>query len=468
MSDRYLPQLRVLGGLLLLGVAAAAWITGPATGVTIVAVGLLTTGAALAAAVRLPRRRSARRWLGPAAAVCSGVVTACYRGPVVDATGWWWVLETLALLALLVPTVRRTSGTAGVIAYTAVQGGAIGALPLRIGPHLTPPSGPAETAVLCLLWSLLAAGAVALGGYLRAQDSRRRRALAEQRRDQRLEVARDLHDFAAHDVMGVVVLVQAARLLARQDPARAVELLPRIEEAGLQALAAMDRTVWMLNTDGGRDGGQDRGRDGGQGGGQNRGRDRDAAVPSGVLVPPARRPPGAEGSDRSGHRRRDLGELTELAARFTRTGTVQARLDVTGDALEGLPGEVSATGYRIVVESLTNIRRHASAAAVVDITARRVPYRGVTALRITVTDTAGAGAAPRASLPPDRARGGLGLSGLTDRAEALGGSLTAGPHGTAGWRVTATLPLPAGAPPAADPHARTSPARGVTPEETVV
>ncbi|MFE7614133.1 sensor histidine kinase [Streptomyces sp. NPDC057496] len=452
MDDRYLPRLRVLGGLLLLGVAAAAWTTGPATGITIVAVGLLTTGAALAAAVRLPRRRSARRWLGPAAAVCSGVVTACYRGPVVDATGWWWVLETLALLALLVPTVRRTSGTAGAVAYTVVQGGAIGVLPLRIGPHLSPPSGPAETAVLCLLWSLLAAGAVALGGCLRVQDSRRRRALAEQRRDQRLEVARDLHDFAAHDVMGVVVLVQAARLLARQDPARAVELLPRIEEAGLQALAAMDRTVWMLSTDGGQDGG----------------RGRDAAVPSGVLVPPAGRPPGAEGSDHSGHRRRDLGELTELAARFTRTGTVQARLDVTGDALEGVPGEVSATGYRIVVESLTNIRRHASAAAVVDITARRVPYRGGTALRITVTDTAGAGAAPRASLPPDRVRGGLGLSGLTDRAEALGGSLAAGPHGTAGWRVTATLPLPAGAPPAADPHARTSPAQGVAPEETVV
>ncbi|MEU2674712.1 histidine kinase [Streptomyces sp. NPDC007164] len=441
MSDRYLPQLRVLGGLLLLGVAAAAWTTGPATGVSIVAVGLLTTGAAMAAATRLPRRRSARRWLGPAAAVGSGAVTACYRGPVVKATGWWWVLETLALLVLLVPTVRRMSGTARAIAHTAVQGGAIAALPLRIGPHLTPPSGPAETGVLCLLWSLLAAGAVALGGYLRVQDSRRRRALAEQRRDQCLEVARDLHDFAAHDVMGVVVLVQAARLLARQDPARAVELLPRIEEASLQALAAMDRTVWTLNTDGGQD----------------EGRIRDAAVPSGVPAPPAGRPPGAEGSDRSRDRRHDLGELPELAARFTRTGTVPARLDVTSDALDGLPGEVSATGYRIVVESLTNIRRHASAATVVDITARRVPFRVGTALRITVTDTTEAGAARRASLPPDRARGGLGLSGLTERAEALGGSLTAGPHGAAGWRVTATLPLPAGTQPAAYPHTRTSP-----------
>ncbi|MEU6014558.1 histidine kinase [Streptomyces sp. NPDC047515] len=458
MSNRYLPHLRVLSGLLFLGVAAAAWTTGPATGVTIVAVGLLTAGTALAAATHLPRRPSVRRWLGLTAAAASAAVTACYQGPVVNSTGWWWALETLALLALMVPTARRTSGRVGAIAYTSVQGAAIAVLPLRIGLRLTPPAGPAETGVLCLLWSLLAVGAAALGGYLRVQDSRRRRALAEQRREQRLEVAGDLHDFASHDVMGVVVLVQAARLLARDDPARAVELLPRIEEAGLQALAAMDRTVWTLNADTDTDTDTDTDAD------RGRGRAGDAAVPGGA---PAGRPPGADRSDRSRDRRRDLSELPELAARFTRTGTVPVHLDVTGGALDGLPGEVSATGYRIVVESLTNVRRHASAAAVVDIAARRVPYRAGTALRLTVTDTTGAEAAPRTSLRRDRARGGLGLTGLTERTEALGGSLTAGPHGTAGWQVTATLPLHGSAPPTAAPHERTSPARRAAPEETV-
>lgn len=389
-----------------------------------------------------------RPWLAAAASL---VVTACFQGPVVNATGWWWAVETCALLALLVPTVRRMNGRAGAIACTMVLGAAVAVLPLRIGPHLTPPAAAAEIGVLCLFWSLLAAGAAALGGYVRGQDSRRRRALADQRREQLLEVARDLHDFASHDVMGVVVLVQAARLLAREDPERAAELLPRMEEAGMQALAAMDRTVRTLNAQEDRDGEGD-------------------AAGSGDAAEPSGRPPRAQCAARTRDRQRDLGELPALADRFTRTGTVPALLDVPAGVLEGLPAQVSATGYRIVMESLTNVRRHAPAAVTVRIATRRVPYGGGTALHLTVTDAAEAGvrAAERTSPLPERSRGGLGLAGLTDRAEALGGTLTAGPHGTAGWQVAATLPLPDSAAPTSGRHERTAAARHTAPEGTVV
>ncbi|MEU9567428.1 histidine kinase [Streptomyces sp. NPDC048161] len=449
MSDRHLPVLRVLGGLLFLGLSTAAWATASTAGVAIVAVGLVTAGTAVATAARLPLPPAARRpWLAAAASL---VVTACFQGPVVNATGWWWAVETCALLALLVPTVRRMNGRAGVIACTMVLGAAVAVLPLRIGPHLTPPAAAAEIGVLCLFWSLLAAGAAALGGYVRGQDSRRRRALADQRREQLLEVARDLHDFASHDVMGVVVLVQAARLLAREDPGRAVELLPRMEEAGMQALAVMDRTVRTLNAQ------------------EDRDREGDAAG-SGDAAEPSGRPPRAQRAAPTRDRQRDLGELPALADRFTRTGTVPALLDVPAGVLEGLPVQVSATGYRIVMESLTNVRRHAPAAVTVRIATRRVPYGGGTALHLTVTDAAEAGvrAAERTSPLPERSRGGLGLAGLTDRAEALGGTLTAGPHGTAGWQVAATLPLPDSAAPTSGRHERTAAARHTAPEGTVV
>lgn len=425
MSDRHLPLRRVLGGLLSAILAAAAWLTAPAAGVAIVAAGLLTAGTAVATAARLPLPAAARRWSWLTAAA-SLALTACFRGPVVDATGWWWAVEACALLTLLVPAVRRTNGRLRAVAHAFAYGAAVAVLPLRIGPYLTPPAAPVETAVLCLFSALPTVGAAALGGYLRGQDSTRRRALADQRRAQRLEVARDLHDFASHDVMGVVVLVQAARHLAREDPRRAVELLPRIEEAGMNALAAMDRTVAMLNAEEDPDG------------------DADAAAPGGAAIRPSGRPDGrTEHRAPARDRRRDLGELPDLAARFTRTGTVPARLDVAAGALEGLPAEVGAAGYRVVMESLTNVRRHAPAAVAVRIAARRTAYGGGSALRLTVTDTAGAGAgvAERTAPLPERPRGGLGLAGLTDRVEALGGALTAGPHGTAGWRVTAVLPL---------------------------
>ncbi|MGW1411053.1 sensor histidine kinase [Streptomyces sp. NPDC002403] len=449
MSDRHLPVLRVLGGLLFLGLATAAWATASTAGVAIVAVGLVTAGTAVATAARLPLPHAAGRpWLAAAASL---VLTACFQGPVVNATGWWWAVETCALLALLVPTVRRMNGRAGAIACAMAHGAAVAVLPLRIGLHLTPPAAAAEIGVLCLFSSLLAAGAAALGGYLRGQDSRRRRALADQRREQLLEVARDLHDFASHDVMGVVVLVQAARLLACEDPERAVELLPRMEEAGMQALAAMDRTVRTLNGQEDRDG------------------EADAAGSGDARGEPSGRPPRAECTARTLDRQRDLSELPALTSRFTRTGTVPARLDVPAGVLEGLPPHVSATGYRIVVESLTNVRRHAPAAVTVCIAARRVPYGSGTALHLTVADTAEAGAraAERTSPLPERSRGGLGLAGLTDRVEALGGTLAAGPHGTAGWQVAATLPLPDSAAPTSGRHGRTAAARHTAPEETV-
>jgi signal transduction histidine kinase len=97
--------------------------------------------------------------------------------------------------------------------------------------------------------------------------------------------------------------------------------------------------------------------------------------------------------------------------------------------LDGLSPIVELTAYRVVQEALTNVVRHAGAESVA-VTVRRDGE----ALLVEVTDDGhGSGAGTGGA--------GLGLVGMRERAEALGGRVTAGPGPDGGYRVTATLPL---------------------------
>jgi signal transduction histidine kinase len=140
------------------------------------------------------------------------------------------------------------------------------------------------------------------------------------------------------------------------------------------------------------------------------------------------------------------GEEGELESAESRTAGL-ARLDalsgavraagapvsviIEGDPVE-LPPAVDHSAYRILQECLTNVLRHAGPQASADVLLRYQPG----GLVIEVTDD-GPAAEP-AAVP-----GGHGLTGMTERAEALGGELTAGPRPGGGFRVTARLPLPA-------------------------
>ena len=97
----------------------------------------------------------------------------------------------------------------------------------------------------------------------------------------------------------------------------------------------------------------------------------------------------------------------------------------------GLPAEVQLAAFRIVQESLTNVSRHARA------TSAAVRLRDDSgALTIEVEDD-GTGAVPAGR----DASAGMGLTGMRQRAEALGGTLEAGPRAGGGFRVVAVLPL---------------------------
>lgn len=139
-------------------------------------------------------------------------------------------------------------------------------------------------------------------------------------------------------------------------------------------------------------------------------------------------------------------DLSSLAARLSQQG-LRVRLR-GGSLLEGVALRVRHAAYRIVQESLTNVMRHSgSAQATVRI------ERSGHDLTIVVQDDGQA--TPSSPARPD----GDGLRGMRERAELLGGTLTAGPRTSRGWQVTARLPVD-------DSAGRTPTATGASPAPT--
>ncbi|MGH8918074.1 MAG: sensor histidine kinase, partial [Actinomycetes bacterium] len=212
---------------------------------------------------------------------------------------------------------------------------------------------------------------------LRWIDWRQRTAAAEARRDERLAIAGELHDVVGHNLTGIVVQAQAARHVAGEQPAAALDALARIEQEGAAALAAMRRMVGAMRDD--------------------------------VPTAPA-----------AGWQ-----EVRDVVAR-----TVEHGIPVTlriGPGTEDVAPDVVTSAHRIVTEALTNVARHATAptAVNVDIEVRR------DRLLVTVADDGRGASAPR---------DGYGLVGMRERVETLGGTLVAGPEPSGGWLVRAELP----------------------------
>jgi signal transduction histidine kinase len=129
----------------------------------------------------------------------------------------------------------------------------------------------------------------------------------------------------------------------------------------------------------------------------------------------------------------DLSRLAGLAASVTAQG-VEVRLDDRLPA-EQVPKPVQLALYRIAQESLTNVTRHAEGATRATITLER--RDGL--YRLEVRDD-GTGAAPGTAAATASEAGGRGLLGMRERAELLGGHLSAGPADGGGFAVVAELP----------------------------
>ncbi len=199
--------------------------------------------------------------------------------------------------------------------------------------------------------------------------------------EERLRIARELHDVVAHSMSVITVKAGVAAHVAADRPAEVVDALRVIEQTGRDTLAEMRHLLDVLRSDAGPE-----------------------------LAP-------SPGLDR----------LPELISRAGMAG-VHVDLEVRGVA--DVPNGVELSVYRIVQEAVTNVVKHAAPAWC------QVRVAGTaTEVRIEVTDDG-----PGVRVLPDREVGGHGLIGMRERVATYGGTFSAGPRPEGGFAVRAQLP----------------------------
>ncbi|ARF56887.1 sensor histidine kinase [Streptomyces gilvosporeus] len=307
-------------------------------------------------------------WLQPDGAGVAGIfVGVSLLAPVVR--GHLWVPLTVVTLVFL--GVTMAAGHDGSVASALLNAIMLGAfygmlfLALRLGE-----ANRLAGQLLSELEQSRAAEARAAG-------------LAERQR-----LAREMHDVLAHSLSGLMLQLEAARMLASEDPGdpRLPDAVDRAHHLGKSGLEEARRAIGML---------------------------RDDALP---------------GPER----------LAGLAARFQQDRDIPCRLTVTGEAYE-LGSEARLALYRVAQEALTNIGKHAHPEWV----ELHLVY-APSAARLTVEDftVGGARPGPAATPVPERApkdSGGYGLTGMRERAELLGGMLTTAATDR-GFRVELEVP----------------------------
>ena len=213
----------------------------------------------------------------------------------------------------------------------------------------------------------------------RAEEAERTRDEAARRKamEERLRIARELHDSLTHSISVIQVQAGVAQHLARKRGEEVPPALLAIQEAGTDAARELRATLSVLRE--------------------------------------------TQDGDGSG-----LCQLDSLVAR-ARTAGLPVTVTVTG-AKRPLPPDVDQAAYRIVQEALTNVSRHAGHACA----SVHLHYAPQT-LSVRVNDD-GNGSGTRPTGP------GLGLIGMRERVSALGGRLHAGPQDGGGFQVRAELP----------------------------
>ena len=230
-----------------------------------------------------------------------------------------------------------------------------------------------------------------IGGATEIFKVRRERAIeaARSRREQarrrageeRLRIARELHDTVAHNLSLIYVHANVARHLIDDRPEQVETALDAIKATSKEALGELRSVL-------------------------------------GLLRAPDEQAPRAPTAG--------LAQLDELIARTRDVGVaVSAQTEGSPGAL---PAAVDLAAFRIVQEALTNVTRHAGGAA----TSVRIAYQP-TELLIQIDNE------PSGQTSNDA--GGSGIAGMRERADALGGDLQAGQRGDGGFRVQARLPL---------------------------
>ncbi|MEV7385140.1 MULTISPECIES: sensor histidine kinase [unclassified Streptomyces] len=341
---------------------------------------VLMTLAAAALVFRRNAPRSVLAFTGAASVVES--LTGNPRAPVAMAA-------VIALFTVAATTDRRTTWRCGLLTMTVLTTAAMAAGPL---PWY------AQENLAIFAWTGIGATAgdavrsrraVVQAIRERAERAERTREEEARRRvaEERLRIARDLHDVVAHHIALVNVQAGVAAHVMDKRPDQAKEALAHVREASRSALNELRATVGLLRQ-------------------------------SGDPEAPTEPAPG-------------LHVLEELADTFRNAG-LQVEV-ARADQGTTLPAAVDLAAYRIVQEALTNVQKHAGPDAKAEVSVVRVGPN----VEVTVLDNgSGEDTAPEAG-------GGHGLLGMRERVTALRGTLTTGPRYGGGFRVHAILPVKA-------------------------
>lgn len=291
-------------------------------------------------------------------------------------------VPALAFLIAVYGAVREGRRIAAV-AGSVVMLGAIPLVILAVSPASSMEAALMQSRnVLPLAW-LVAAGAAGEAlhqAVLRAEQAEQSREEAARRsaNEERLHIARELHDSLTHQISVIKIQAGAAVHLARTHRVPAPDHLLAIQHASREAMRELRSTLGALRGD--------------------------KAIPPGGLD-----------------------QLQELVQTI-RMGGVEASLTIDGYPV-GVPSTVDRAGYRIVQEALTNVARHAAATSV---TIRVEYHADAVVVRVDDDGWAAANTSPAS---------GHGLRGMRERVNALGGQLQAGSCSEGGFTVRAELPL---------------------------
>lgn len=326
-------------------------------------------------------------------AVCCGALYYCRRHPL--------AVTTLVLVATAVYYVTSTYDGPMMVAfivalYTLAAEGRVSAATalvavtvLAVGVGTLAGNDDVDGIALFMLTGWLV-GTVALGWVRHSRVAYAREVEQRAATEERLRIARELHDVIGHHISLINVQSGAALRRLEKNPAKgaagAGEALGAIKDASREALRELRATLGVL-------------------------RQVEEAAPTTPTASLER-----------------VGELIDSARR---TG-LDARLHSSGRR-DSPPTEVDLAAYRIIQEALTNVTRHAHASAVT-VQLDRGPDRTT----VEITDN-GRGTPVGGGTP------GNGLRGMSERARALGGELTAGPGAGGGFTVRASLPHSNGA-----------------------
>jgi signal transduction histidine kinase len=218
----------------------------------------------------------------------------------------------------------------------------------------------------------------------REREEEARRAVAEER----LRIARELHDVIAHSMSVIAVQSAVGNHVIDSQPAEARQALAAIEATSRSALNEMRRLLGVLRQEG---------------------------EPSGSLTPA----PG-------------LADLATLVTQVQDAG-LKVWINLDGQR-EPVPPGIDLSAYRIVQEALTNVIKHSGSGAA-NVT---ISYRPDS---VTVEITDPGPEAPAARVPAQRTGSGHGIIGMRERVAVFGGEFDAGPRPEGGFRVRARFPI---------------------------